>query len=98
MAQCARPAGKYGLSALLLVGFRGNGWTGLRRLPCREFAARLGDDQDLHVRMLRPAELSATPKPGACLGDGDPQPVAAAGDDVLLAVQVRQPETVDHIR
>src|SRR5947209_1170953 len=66
-------------------------------LPAREVFRCLGDDHERHVRVLQAAELRALPAIEAGLVRFDPEFVDAAGNEIALAVQVRDPEAVDDV-
>ena len=65
--------------------------------PRLKLGRRFGDDEEAHVRVLMSAELSALSAERAFLIRLDPERVLVTGNEVALAVEVRCPETVDHI-
>ena len=64
--------------------------------PCVE-VLRFGGDDQAHVSVLQPAKLGALAGKGPRLEANNDLGVGMAGDEVLLAHQIRQPEAVDDI-
>ena len=69
----------------------------LRIAPALELLLRLGDDEDAHMGVLEAAELGALAAVDARPVGDEPDVVLLAGDQVLLAHEVRDPEGVDHV-
>jgi hypothetical protein len=69
----------------------------LPRAPLGIGLGRVGTDAESHQRMLQSAELRALAAVGAGLVGPQQQLRAAPGQHVLLAVQARHPEGVDHV-
>ena len=66
--------------------------------PCDEIGLAFDVDDERHVRVLRAAEFGALAAIDADLASGAMRDVGvAAGDQVLLAGEVRHPEAVDDV-
>ncbi len=70
---------------------------GLRLAPGIEVAARLGDDEQTHMRVLQAAELRALPAIDSGFLCQELDFIVLARDEIHFSEQVRRPEAMDHV-